>query len=101
MNVRARLGYALSVLAVALPLAAFVASYERPEALARGGVTSDAHRSDRSGAYGGLKSRRAPLGGAGDARDYDNKQPYYYRYYSDTDSSPGNCRRFASRAIAP
>jgi len=97
---RAWLGCALSASVALVPLAALAAPNERPGALARPGVTSDAHRGDRSGAYGGLKSRRAPLRGAGDVRDSENKQPYYYRYYSDTDRSPGSCRRFASRAIA-
>lgn len=102
MNIGTWLGCVLSLGAVALiqPRASYGASHERPGALVRSGVASDAHRSDRSGAYGGLKSRRTPLRGAGDVRDSENKQPYYYRYYSDTDRSPGSCRRFASRAIA-
>lgn len=61
---------------------------------------SDAHRAGPGGGYGGLKSPRAPMRGAGDVRDNAKKQPYYYRYYSDTDRSPGSCRRYASRAIA-
>lgn len=94
------LGLALGVWAGALPLTVSAAPYDaRPGALPGRGVASDAHRGDRSGRYGGLKSRRAPLRGAGDVRDNDNKQPYYYRYYSDTDRSPGSCRRFARRAI--
>ena len=100
MTRRAWLECGLSVLVAALPLAALAAPYERPGALARPGVASDAHRGDRGGAYGGLKSRRPPMRGAGDVRDSENKQPYYYRYYNDTDRSPGDCRRFASRAIA-
>jgi hypothetical protein len=36
----------------------------------------------------------------GGARDRGQKQPYDYRYYSDTDRSPGSCRRYAQRAIA-
>ena len=97
----ALLGLALSVWAGALPLAVSAAPYDaRPGALPGRGVASDAHRGDARGNYGGLKSRRAPLRGAGDVRDNDNKQPYYYRYYSDTDRSPGSCRRFARRAIA-
>jgi len=64
------------------------------------GVSSNAHRPDARGAYGGLKSNRPPLRGAGDARDIGKKQPYYYRYYSDSDRSPGSCRRYAQRAIA-
>jgi hypothetical protein len=59
--------------------------------------SSDAHRPGPGGAYGGLKSN--PPRGAGDARDLGNKEPYYYRYYSDTDRSPGSCRRYARRAI--
>jgi hypothetical protein len=100
MSGSALLGVALCVWVAALPLAASAAPYERPGSLSTAGVASDAHRSDRSGAYGGLKSRRAPLRGAGDVRDNDNKQPYYYRYYNDTDRSPASCRRYASRAIA-
>jgi hypothetical protein len=83
-----------------LPFAASAASYERPGALPSSGVSSNAHRADRNGAYGGLKSRRPPMRGAGDVRDNASKQPYDYRYYSDTDRSPGSCRRYAQRAIA-
>ncbi len=63
---------------------------------------SDAHRPDARGNYGGLKSRNAPLSSAHvpGAKDDSLKQPYYYRYYSDTDRSPGSCIRFARRAIA-
>jgi hypothetical protein len=68
----------------------------RPGALP---YASDAHRAGPAG-YGGLKARRAPLPNAGDVRNNDKKQPYDYRYYSDTDRSPGSCRRYASRAIA-
>ncbi|MEI9902030.1 MAG: hypothetical protein WDN31_20155 [Hyphomicrobium sp.] len=60
---------------------------------------SDANRAGPGGTYGGLKYTRPPMRGAGDVRDNDKKQPYYYRYYSDTDRSPGSCRRFAHRAI--
>lgn len=60
---------------------------------------SDAHRAGPNGAYGGLKYNRVPMRGAGDVRDNANKQPYYYRYYSDTDRSPRSCRRYAQRAI--
>ena len=64
-------------------------------------VSSNAHRSDALGNYGGLKRNNLPprarqLPGA---KSEDLKQPYYYRYYSDTDRSPGSCRRFARRAI--
>lgn len=59
---------------------------------------SDAHRG-AGGAYGGLKSRTAPFKNPG-AHDNANKEPYYYRYYSDTNRDPGSCRRFARRAIA-
>jgi hypothetical protein len=90
---------ALGLWVLACTLAAVAAPYES-RALPGAGVSSNAHRSDPSGAYGGLKSRRPPLRSKGDVRDNDNKQPYYYRYYSDTDRSPGSCRRFASRAIA-
>lgn len=72
------------------------AAERRPGALP---YASDAHRAGPGG-YGGLKSRRAPLPNAGDVRNKDKKQPYYYRYYSDTDRSPASCRRYASRAIA-
>lgn len=54
---------------------------------------SDAHRG-AGGAYGGLKSRGTAM------RDRAGKEPYDYRYYSDTDRSPGSCRRYAQRAIA-
>ncbi len=65
-------------------------------------VSSDAHRPDASGNYGGLKSRNAPLRGSQVPRAKSDslKQPHYYRYYSDTDRSPGSCLRFARRAIA-
>jgi len=98
MNKLSLAGLALSMCVGSLPLAISAAPYERPGALPRAGVASDAHRSDPRGAYGGLKSRRAPLRGAGDVRDND-KQPYYYRYYTDNDRSPGSCRRFVRRAI--
>jgi hypothetical protein len=97
---RALVGLSLGVWVAASAPAASAAPYERPGALSTAGVSSNAHRSDRSGAYGGLKSQRAPLRGAGDVRDNANKQPYYYRYYNDTDRSPRSCRRYASRAIA-
>ncbi|MFA5898648.1 MAG: hypothetical protein WC829_05995 [Hyphomicrobium sp.] len=63
---------------------------------------SDAHRAGPGGTYGGLKNNPSPppMRGAGDARDHGSKQPYYYRYYSDTDRSPGSCRKYARRAIA-
>jgi len=89
---------ALSVWAFACTLSVAAGPYES-RALPGAGVSSNAHRSDPSGAYGGLKSRVAPLRSKGDVRDNANKQPYYYRYYSDTDRSPGSCRRFAQRAI--
>lgn len=63
-------------------------------------LASDAHRAGPGGTYGGLKYNSRPMRGAGDVRDHGNKQPYYYRYYSDTDRSPGSCRRYAQRAIA-
>ncbi len=58
---------------------------------------SDAHRG-AGGAYGGLKSRGPSNVPA--MRDRAGKEPYDYRYYSDTDRSPGSCRRYAQRAIA-
>ena len=58
---------------------------------------SDAHRGT-GGAYGGLKSRGPSKVPA--MRDRAGKEPYDYRYYSDTDRSPGSCRRYAQRAIA-
>lgn len=62
---------------------------------------SDAHRAGPGGSYGGLKnSPRPPMRGAGDVRDRGKKEPYDYRYYSDTDRSPGSCRKYARRAIA-
>jgi hypothetical protein len=63
-------------------------------------LASDAHRAGPGGTYGGLKYNSPPMRGAGDVRDQGSKQPYYYRYYSDTDRSPGSCRRYAQRAIA-
>lgn len=78
-------------LIVAAPLAAYAAPADRPYA-------SDAHRAGPGGAYGGLKSRTAPFKNPG-ASDNANKEPYYYRYYSDTNRDPGSCRRFARRAI--
>jgi hypothetical protein len=57
---------------------------------------SDAHRG-AGGAYGGLKSRGPKVPAM---RDRAGKEPYDYRYYSDTDRSPGSCRRYAQRAIA-
>jgi hypothetical protein len=59
---------------------------------------SDAHRG-AGGAYGGLKSRGAPSKVPA-MRNRADKEPYDYRYYSDTDRSPGSCRRYAQRAIA-
>ncbi len=62
---------------------------------------SDAHRAGPGGTYGGLKKYPSPpMRGAGDVRDRDRKEPYNYRYYSDTNRSPGSCRRYAQRAIA-
>jgi hypothetical protein len=73
---------------------AATAADRRPGALP---YASSAHRAGPGG-YGGLKGR-APMRSAGDVRDKDKKQPYYYRYYSDTDRSPRACRRYANRAI--
>jgi hypothetical protein len=75
----------------------------RPGALApsagpRGGVSSDAHRGGPGG-YGVYKSRRARQEYRNDLRSGSSKRPYEYRYYSDTDRSPGSCRRYADRAI--
>lgn len=62
---------------------------------------SDAHRAGPEGTYGAFKKNPPPpMRGAGDARDLDRKEPYNYRYYSDTNRSPGSCRRYAQRAIA-
>lgn len=65
------------------------------------GASSDAHRPDARGNYGGLKGHNASLRGAQvpGAKSDSLKQPYYYRYYTDTDRSPGSCNRFARRAI--
>jgi hypothetical protein len=60
--------------------------------------SSDAHRG-AGGAYGGLKSRSLPSSVPA-MRTRAGKEPYDYRYYSDTDRSPGSCRRYAQRAIA-
>ncbi|CAN1722388.1 Lectin-like protein BA14k [Hyphomicrobium sp. 1Nfss2.1] len=63
--------------------------------------SSDAHRAGPGGTYGGLKGNPPPpMRGAGDVRDRGSKEPYYYRYYSDDDRSPGSCRKYARRAIA-
>jgi len=59
---------------------------------------SDAHRAGPGGAYGGLKHNPPPPRDTG-VRDQGNREPYYYRYYSDTDRSPGSCRKYAHRAI--
>lgn len=65
-------------------------------------ASSDAHRPDARGNYGALKGHSPPLRGSQvpGAKSDSLKQPYYYRYYSDTDRSPGSCLRFARRAIA-
>lgn len=91
-------GLALSVAAIAVAAAgAWAANTQRPGSPPRGGpVSSDVHRN-----YGApATSRGLPARGAGDVRDRAGKQPYDYRYYSDTDRSPASCRRFARRAIA-
>jgi hypothetical protein len=87
----------LLVVLLALTATSVAALEYRPGPLPK---ASDAHRAGPDGGYGGLKSGRAPMRGAGDVRDNAKKQPYYYRYYSDTDRSPASCRRYASRAIA-
>lgn len=87
------------VLAIFLLMGASIAAHAA--ALGRQpGVASDAHRPDAYGAYGGYKYKygRAPMRGD-DGAGSGTKQPYYYRYYSDTDRSPGSCRRYARRAI--
>lgn len=61
-------------------------------------LASDAHRAGPGGTYGGLKNNAPPRPSVG-SRNNAGKQPYYYRYYSDTDRSPGSCRRYAQRAI--
>lgn len=64
-------------------------------------VSSGAHRPDALGNYGGLKRynltpRARQLPGS---KAKDVKEPYYYRYYYDTDRSNNSCQRFARRAI--
>lgn len=60
--------------------------------------SSDAHRG-AGGAYGTLKGRSPQMRNQGTGRS-ERKEPYPYRYYSDTDRSPSSCRRYAQRAIA-
>ena len=60
-----------------------------------------ADRPDALGNYGGLKRynltpRARQLPGS---KAKDLKEPYYYRYYYDTDRSNNSCQRFARRAI--
>jgi hypothetical protein len=76
----------------AMSLATFAAPGDKPYA-------SDAHRAGPGG-YGGLKSRSVPFKSGVEMRGGARKEPYYYRYYSDQDRSPGSCRRYAQRAIA-
>lgn len=80
---------------------------------AGGGVSSNAHRPDSSGNYGGLRSGRPlpgrpvpgrpvpalPLGPLSGERSSALKQPYPYRYYSDTNRSISGCYWMARRAI--
>ena len=66
-------------------------------------LASDAHRAGPGGAYGTIKSKRPaspPMRNYVSPREGSRKEPYDYRYYSDTDRSPGSCRRYAQRAIA-
>jgi hypothetical protein len=85
--------FMLGLWVAAFPLAVSAAPADKPYA-------SDAHRAGPGGAYGGLKSHSAPYRAPSIARDRASKEPYDYRYYSDTDRSPGSCRRYAQRAIA-
>ena len=91
--------FALGVLAASAAVAQAAMPDRRP-GVARP-YSSDAHRAGPGGTYGGLKGNpRPPMRGAGDVRDRAGKEPYYYRYYSDEDRSPGSCRKYARRAIA-
>jgi len=58
---------------------------------------SDAHRG-LGGAYGTMKRIPQPRDLA--PKRGERREPYPYRYYSDTDRSPSSCRRYAQRAIA-
>jgi len=58
---------------------------------------SDAHRG-LGGAYGTMKRIPQPRDLA--PKRGERREPYSYRYYSDTDRSPSSCRRYAQRAIA-
>jgi len=59
---------------------------------------SEAHRG-LGGAYGTMKGRIPQPRDLAPPRS-GPREPYPYRYYSDTDRSPGSCRRYAQRAIA-
>lgn len=71
----------------------------QPGAIVVPAVSSNAHRSDGAGNYGAYKGRPpAPLS-APRAGSRGLKQPYPYRYYSDTNRSISGCRWMAKRAI--
>ena len=80
------------VACIAMPVgAAHAAPNNKPYA-------SDAHRG-LGGAYGTMKRIPQPRDLAPRRRG-ERREPYPYRYYSDTDRSPSSCRRYAQRAIA-
>jgi len=79
-------------------------------------ASSDAHRPDSQGNYGSYKSNRSgrPLPGrpvprrpiperpvpySTSSKSKAIKQPYYYRYYQDTDRGNFGCYWMARRAI--
>jgi hypothetical protein len=63
-------------------------------------ASSDAHRGDYRGNYGGLKQGRTALPDRSPRGGTDTlKQPYPYRYYGDTNRSGGSCYWMARRAI--
>ena len=96
-------GAEVSVVVRTLALMAIAACIAVPAGAARAApnnkpYASDAHRG-LGGAYGTMKGR-APQPRDLAPKRGDLREPYPYRYYSDTDRSPGSCRRYAQRAIA-
>jgi hypothetical protein len=71
-----------------------------PSAIIVPAVSSNAHRGDSRGNYGGLKQSPSALPDRSRSGGTDSlKQPYPYRYYGDTNRSSGSCYWMARRAI--
>jgi hypothetical protein len=85
---------------LALPAAAVVLPPVEPSgSVVVPAYSSNAHRSDGAGNYGAYKGRSPSPRPAPRIEPRGLKEPYPYRYYSDSNRSISGCRWLAQRAI--